>query len=117
MRLTVGPLPAAVYWRRRGVVLVALAMVVLVISYACGGPTESKGAQNAGATTAPPADPTTTPPHPTVPTETPSPTPTAFSLVTGDASTPCADSEIELTAFAASTTVAPGQEVLFTIKI
>ena len=37
MRLTVGPLPAAVYWRRRGVVLVGLAMIV-DLWYAFSGP-------------------------------------------------------------------------------
>ena len=45
MRLTVGPLPAAVYWRRRAVVLVGLAILVLIVSYACGGPASSGSAQ------------------------------------------------------------------------
>jgi hypothetical protein len=118
MRLTVGPLPAAVYWRRRGVVLVGLAMVVLVVSYACGGPTQSNGAPNAGGSSPTgTADPTTSAPHPTLPSTSASPTATAFSLVTGAATGPCTDSEIELTASAASTSVAPAQEVLFTIKI
>jgi hypothetical protein len=37
MRWTVGPLPAAVYWRRRAIVLGALLFVMLLIVYACGG--------------------------------------------------------------------------------
>ena len=116
MRLTVGPLPAAVYWRRRAVVLVGLAIVVLIVSYACGGPSSS-GAQNTAATD----PPTTTPPHPFVPsptpTPTPSPTPTAFSLVTSAANGPCTDDEIELIATADQSTVAPKQTVQVTLKI
>ncbi len=37
MKLTVGPLPAAVYWRRRAVVLAAALAVVLWLGYACSG--------------------------------------------------------------------------------
>ena len=36
MRLTVGPLPASVYWRRRAIVLGAVLLPVLLIAYACG---------------------------------------------------------------------------------
>lgn len=117
MRLTVGPLPAAVYWRRRAVVLVSLAIVVLIVSYACGGPSSS-GASNLAATNSP--DPTVTstePPHPFVPSTTPSPTPTAFSLVTSAASGSCTDDEIELTATAETGTVAARQVVAVTLKV
>ncbi len=45
MNLTVGPLPPAVYWRRRALVLGAvLALVILLVSM-CGG---ANGAQNSG---------------------------------------------------------------------
>jgi hypothetical protein len=119
MRLTVGPLPAAVYWRRRAVVLVGLAIVVLIVSYACGGPSSS-GAQNTAATNSPePAVTSREPPHPFVPdtSATASPTPTAFSLVTSAASGPCSDDEIELIATAEAATVAPKQTVAVTLKI
>jgi hypothetical protein len=129
MRLTVGPLPAAVYWRRRGVVLVALAMVVLVVSYACGGPSTSNAVgQNppthfpTGTSSGP--RPTTTSAHPVATTVPP---PTAFSLVTGTAqptaagvnagSGACADDEIELTASAQSSQAQRGDPVDVTIKI
>src|SRR6266508_2921590 len=36
MKLTVGPLPAAVYWRRRAVVLAGVLIVVLLTIYSCG---------------------------------------------------------------------------------
>ncbi len=116
MRLTVGPLPAAVYWRRRGVVLIGLGMIVLVISYACGG----AGGSTAGAGTQPPMTssqptPTTTLLRPVVPTA--SPKPTAFTLPTTAATGPCADAEVEVTALAAAAEVQVGQPVDFTIKI
>lgn len=38
MRLTVGPLPSAVYWRRRAVVLGAALIFLIVLVYSCGGP-------------------------------------------------------------------------------
>jgi hypothetical protein len=37
MRLTVGPLPPAVYWRRRALVLGALLATVFLLIYSCGG--------------------------------------------------------------------------------
>ncbi len=42
MRMTVGPLPAAVYWRRRAVVAVALALVTMLFASMCGGPDQGK---------------------------------------------------------------------------
>ena len=37
MRTTVGPLPPAVYWRRRAVVLGALLLAAVLLFVACGG--------------------------------------------------------------------------------
>ncbi|MFI5493300.1 adhesin [Actinoplanes sp. NPDC051859] len=37
MRTTVGPLPAAVYWRRRAVVVSALLLGVIVLFFSCSG--------------------------------------------------------------------------------
>jgi hypothetical protein len=37
MRLTVGPLPPAVYWRRRAAVAVALALVIILFAVMCWG--------------------------------------------------------------------------------
>jgi hypothetical protein len=45
MRLTVGPLPSAVYWRRRAVVLGAGLLFLIVLLYSCTG-----GDRNTGAT-------------------------------------------------------------------
>lgn len=61
MRLTVGPLPPAVYWRRRAVVLGAVLLFLVVVLYSCanaggsgpkggakGSPTPSTGATPGG---------------------------------------------------------------------
>jgi len=56
MRLTVGPLPPAVYWRRRAIVLGALLVVVVLLYAACGGSGgSSAGQKNAAATATPSA--------------------------------------------------------------
>lgn len=45
MRLTVGPLPPAVYWRRRAIVLTIVLSVIFVFVYACSnGPGDRKEA-------------------------------------------------------------------------
>ncbi len=43
MKLTVGPLPPAVYWRRRAIVLGGLLLVILLIVYACGSNPSNAG--------------------------------------------------------------------------
>jgi hypothetical protein len=50
MRLTVGPLPPAVYWRRRLAVLGILLLLVILVVYACsdGGDQGKNGAKNGG---------------------------------------------------------------------
>jgi hypothetical protein len=118
MRLTVGPLPAAVYWRRRAVVLVGLAMIVLVISYACGGP--SSGAGTTATQPSGSAGPTPTPTTTLLRPEVPSPTvasPSAFTLPVAAQTGPCTDAEMEVTATAAAPEVQRGQPLAVTIKI
>jgi hypothetical protein len=55
MRATVGPLPPAVYWRRRAVVLGALLLVVIVSFVSCGGDgdDDKRGGKGTGASQAP----------------------------------------------------------------
>jgi hypothetical protein len=117
MRLTVGPLPAAVYWRRRLLVLGVLALIVVGIIYACTGGTDTDQQINpdlANQTETPEA--TTPTPEPS-PSPTPSPTPTAFTLPVAAATGPCTDEEIELTASAAQPTLVVGQGTTFTLTI
>src|SRR2546427_6332927 len=62
MNLTVGPLPPAVYWRRRAIVAGALLVLVLLVSYACSGSDGSTaaGQQPTGpSTNSPSPDPST----------------------------------------------------------
>jgi hypothetical protein len=113
MNLTVGPLPPAVYWRRRAVVAGVLLVLVLLVTYSCGGSSGSGAAgqprANAGAATDTP-DPTGSELRPQTgapPTDVPSTAPgpsfaPAFSQpASADAAPPqsdsCADSEILLT--------------------
>ncbi|MCI4063097.1 hypothetical protein MRQ36_11110 [Micromonospora sp. R77] len=44
MRLTVGPLPSTVYWRRRAVVLGAGLLFLIVLLYSCNGTERNTGA-------------------------------------------------------------------------
>ncbi|MBU2663252.1 adhesin [Actinoplanes bogorensis] len=43
MRATVGPLPSAVYWRRRAVVLGAVLLGIIVLFVSCSGGSDDKG--------------------------------------------------------------------------
>ncbi|GAA1754279.1 hypothetical protein [Luedemannella helvata] len=139
MRLTVGPLPAAVYWRRRAVVLSAIVLIFLVIFYSCSGPGGNSTGGAATATATPPVDaepvPTETILRPTVETPPPTsatPSSSAFTLPGGGGggggsggggSEPteaaqggaCTDTEMVVTAKPASGKVAAGATVDFTI--
>lgn len=53
MRLTVGPLPAAVYWRRRVIVLGAVLFAFVLLVYNCAGPDPSGAANTPGASRPP----------------------------------------------------------------
>lgn len=120
MRLTVGPLPAAVYWRRRAVVLVGFIIVALIIFYSCGDALSSNaGAQPSVTPSASSAPSTTTDqPRPTTRTPTPTPTPTAFTLPTATAASgPCTDAEISVTVKASAPQVTRGSTVDLTITL
>jgi hypothetical protein len=58
MRSTVGPLPAAVYWRRRAVVLGALLLGVIVLFVSCSGGDDKDSKRGTGASTQAPLLPT-----------------------------------------------------------
>jgi hypothetical protein len=54
MNLTVGPLPPAVYWRRRALVAGGLLVAILLLVYSCGGSSGAgAGSRHAGATSSP----------------------------------------------------------------
>src|SRR6266576_1376401 len=80
MNLTVGPLPPAVYWRRRALVAGGLLLLVLLVAYSCGG---SSGSGSTGQHASRNTAPTGTAPAPPPATDA--------------ASEVCADAEIVLT--------------------
>ncbi|SIN24810.1 hypothetical protein [Micromonospora cremea] len=137
MRLTVGPLPPAVYWRRRAVVLGAGLLFLIVLLYSCTGSGRSNGRPQAGATPtsaptsaatpgpggpvltpqtgAPPAsaDPDTVSPSPEVTSNEPPPGSAAGSVDDGT----CTDAEISVTSVARPTSVQRGAVVDLRLKI
>jgi hypothetical protein len=57
MRSTVGPLPAAVYWRRRAVVLGALLLAVIVLFVSCSGGDDQDDKRGSGTSSQAPLPP------------------------------------------------------------
>lgn len=73
MRLTVGPLPPAVYWRRRAVVVGAGLLFLVVVLYSCSYPGNSGSNPSANGSPTPSVD--ATPSGPVLLPETGSPAP------------------------------------------
>jgi hypothetical protein len=138
MRLTVGPLPPAVYWRRRAVVLGAGFLFLIVLLYSCTGSGRSGGQQpKAGgspsatsAATSDPGGPVLTPqtgapstsasadsggtnPTPAITSNTP---PLGAAAGSEDDST-CTDDEISVVSSASSASVQRGAVVELQLKI
>lgn len=123
MRLTVGPLPAAVYWRRRFLVLGLLALLIVMMSYACGG-SDPSTAGNTNPTQKPVVGGTSasvfTPviggtPQPTTSVSA-EPTSSAFALPTTGVTGPCTDSEMRVSAVAVTAKSPQGDPLDLTIK-
>jgi hypothetical protein len=127
MRLTVGPLPSAVYWRRRAIVLGALFVVLLVLFTTCRGGGGS-GASKTNATSTPTADsseaPSTPDPEESPATPTQAPTtgapagPPATSAAPGKVpADSCTDAEIKVTPVPSLTTAPAGQTITIKLRI
>ena len=110
MNLTVGPLPPAVYWRRRALLAGVLLVLVLLVTYSCGGSSGSGSTGPTRANTAPATDspqPTGTELHPQTgappigdPSSVPAQPGAALSAASAPSGAPsdfCADSEIQVT--------------------
>jgi hypothetical protein len=123
MRLTVGPLPPSVYWRRRALVLAGALLVLFLVAQACMAATASPDGGVSQEGTPPPTTPpaaesptapaTAAPPDQPDATETADPPP-APPAGTGDQ---CEDDEMLVTAEAERTSFAAGEQVRFTIRI
>lgn len=127
MRLTVGPLPPAVYWGRRSIVLGAILLFVLVIVYSCGGsdrPSANPQAANPLGSPQRPA-PTVTglsaqsgePPPSDRPYPSGSPSATAGSPPAGQGAGDCTDQEINLAAVPARQSAAAGASVEIALQV
>lgn len=124
MRLTVGPLPPAVYWRRRALVLGGMVVVIILLVYSCG---DSKGSgakpSNTGATRT--ATSTARPGGDAAGTESDaSPTPSTSASRTPAAPTAtaldravCTDAELRVTPVPSARRLARGATTPITIKI
>lgn len=128
MRLTVGPLAPAVYWRRRAVVIAVLLVIAVAVTTLVNGAVRRPGGSRASGPGGAGGDPTATA---TVLTPVVGDSPSAGGTAGTDggsaapsgtasvpaASGPCTDAEIELTPSADPATPAKGQAVRFTLKI
>jgi hypothetical protein len=132
MRLTVGPLPPAVYWRRRAVILGTLLLLVLVLVYSCSDASDAARRKRV-------LTPTTASPSgsPSTPVFTPSggltdgaggdpavgASPSAAATSTPAApdapaqTGPCTDAEMAISAVAEPGSAARGAFVRFTLRI
>jgi hypothetical protein len=131
MRLTVGPLPPAVYWRRRAIVLGAVLLFVLVLTYSCAKSDPPASPRAANATNVPqnPAPSAVIRPSPTAaPPATDGASATAAAGTgatkdpTGEPSAgtdpgTCTDSEISVAAIPGQESVPSGTSVQITLQI
>jgi hypothetical protein len=133
MKLTVGPLPPAVYWRRRVVLLAGLLLVVLLATSLCSTSTSGKAQQGRTRTAGdqssagPDPTPTATVLTPTTgnpndaPTSAPPPAATAAAPppapVVPPPTGPCTDAEISVVAAPASATVKTGVPLKIFLKV
>jgi hypothetical protein len=122
MRLTVGPLPAGVYWRRRLVVLLAIVLVVSVVVFSCQGGADPGATTGAGATTSvtpsvagEPSASEAVESASSSPSQSPSAT--EFTLPVNGATGPCADTELEVTVLTSAVDYSQGSLIVFTLKI
>jgi hypothetical protein len=98
MRMTVGPLPSTVYWRRRAIVLGAVLALVVLVAWGCaaaGSSSATSGGRAGGAATGHPAGSTTSSPTASAPALLPG-SPSTTAPATGTPAAP------------ANTTPAPG---------
>lgn len=126
MRLTVGPLPAAVYWRRRAVVLGAVLLLALAVSYTCGGPDSSATPKSSPSAASSVSNASPKPSAALQPAGLVSPSPSTPATVTSP-NTPvvdssvdpraCTDGELRITAKPLSTTVSRGEDLLIYLLI
>lgn len=126
MRLTVGPLPPAVYWRRRAIVLSGILLALFLAAQACMSASASPENRSSDESGASPSPSRTAPRIPAL-AGSPSPAPSASATPTASptttpAATPvdpdaCTDAEMLIVAEAERQEVTAGTSVRFTLRI
>jgi hypothetical protein len=126
MRLTVGPLPPAVYWRRRAIVLSAVLVALFLVAQACMSASASPdggtgGGVRSSGPPSPVADQSSAPPE-TEPPGTPASEDDPATEDPAEAPDPpaeggCADEDMLITAEAEPESFPRGEEARFTIRI
>jgi hypothetical protein len=125
MRLTVGPLPASVYWRRRVIVLGAALLLVFLVAQACIAASAAPGDDPGAAPPSLGSTPASTVPATSPVAGTPPDAPDGGGDRPGDPPLVpppgdgeiCADDEMRITATAQPTVFSPGDEVRLAIRI
>ena len=128
MRLTVGPLPPAVYWRRRAIVLGAAVVVIFLIVQSCsGGDASSSGNAPNGHSSTSAAPKVTilrpqvdTPSHAAAPTQDPpasNPAPTTGAAAPPPDDGSCTDAEMLITPVPEVTTTQRGALIGIRLRI
>jgi hypothetical protein len=132
MKLTVGPLPPAVYWRRRAAIAGTLLLLVITLVYQCSGGSAPRKTSNDKAAPKTTRSATAEPePNASEPSQSFTPSDSTISSTPGDpgprpsesaaaspaVTGPCTDAEMAVTAVAESTSVARGAFVKLTLKI
>jgi hypothetical protein len=116
MRLVVGRLPASVYWRRRALVLGALVLAVLIITYSCTTAAKTVDPR-AGKTQGPITTVSSSPTAQGVPVREVSASPTFTEPSPVPNAETCADAELKVTPVPAKTTMATGTEIQIKLLI
>lgn len=133
MRLTVGPLPPAVYWRRRAIVLGAVLVALFLVAQACMSASASPeggsgGGVSSSSSPSPVADQSSAPPEtdppetPAGPPETPAGEDDPVTVDPAEAPEPpaeggCADEDMLIVAEAEPDSFPRGEPARFTIRI
>jgi len=122
MKMTVGPLPAGVYWRRRAIVGGVVLVAAILMWTSCGGSDPGRPTSMAGSAGPETVDPATSYQVPTTggaPTSS-APTSAAAPSTTPAGSTtvpPCADADLSLVASADQQVQFRGAYLKFTLKV
>lgn len=121
--MTVGPLPPAVYWRRRVLVLGAALLAIFLIAQACMASASTGDRPDAGSTPGPTSSPASStapspPPATSSQSTSPDPEPSGGEAASAppDPAT-CTDAEVKVIAAATKTTFPVGEVVTFSIQI